>query len=323
MLTPCLIQLIPKVPAEGDRIFRSSFDFATRSPLIGVVADGRGKQSIEDVAVECINAAIGEDVLDSFAVCGTPVPITPDWDRCFSVEDWGAETDGIVPVMRAIVYAPTPELAAWNARAEFAARHKAIEKYFDECDAAGVRRVMSSEISYLVPARLGETTTVSELTGADGGIVTRVHWILQFGAFRRCQAIALGELKGKQRTIVDCGVREKLKKAASREDLLAMVRYKDTKMKLEADGETDEAIAVAAFVEEVCDRMARAVTAKELRTGSSASLSFLSRHHAKLTTTIGNNMVVFGSVEPSSQESLDLTIAAGESIVIRHEGGAA
>lgn len=318
MLTPCYLQLIPKKPVHGDAIFVNTIDFSKRSPLIGVVAEGPTQAEIKENSLACLIASIGKDLLKKFAVFGSPMNVTPDWDRCFVVEDWGAPRgDGMLPVIRAVVYAPTPELAEWQARSAIADRRKKINLWLDR---AGERpATMAHEIKFLPPLNLGEVTTVHDFTGADGGIVAKIHWALQLGAFRFVHRRSIRGLKGAARKAFRDGVREKIANAKSRDELLAQVTHTDQRLRLEGQEASIKAIARASYTEEICDEVIGGVTAKRLRKDESGLFPFLSHHHAHLMTKVSENVVVFGSVEPANMSDLDRVIQDKGVTVFHHK----
>jgi hypothetical protein len=327
MLNPCFLQLIPKKPVDGDRIFFDVADFATRSPLICSLAEGETREDVEANAVDCAAQALGEEFFDDFALYGSPIQVKPEWDRCYLVEDWGARTSGmnsfdVRPVMRAVVYAPSAELAAWSARTEFAARRKQINLWIANCRFIGVRSALPNEIRYLPPPTLGEITTVHDFTGADGALVSRIPWFLQLGAFRRVQAEAVAELKGRAKAAFNRGVQRKLQIGIDRDQLLAMVRLPDTRAKLEEDEASNTDIAIAAHIEDVCNSMLAEITASSVAEGNTETFPFLPPLHAHLSVKVSENMVVFGSVQPARQADLERTIEDDDPVVLYHDGKA-
>jgi hypothetical protein len=322
---PVLVQLIPLPEIEKPRgkkgaIFKSADDFARRSPMLRLLAAGSDRDEIRESARGLVVAMIGEEQVERFAIYQSSYPISPDWDEGFLVEDWGADQRRPdIPVIRSLVYAPTPEIAAWQARAAIEDRRKYLDLWHRECEEQGIKPVAVNQIPCFPPPSLGSVTTVHSVSQYSHGIALSPYpWYLQIGAMRRAAAEHLTESEGRERARYIRRV-ERITSGKSREELIGKIKADDLRRELENDdAEVDRIGAVI-----LCERLLEKAIA-EINVANASNedylFGFIDDIHHRIYEPISENVILLGSVEPGSRSMLDKTIISGKPLVIEHGG---
>jgi hypothetical protein len=197
-------------------------------------------------------------------------------------------------VKRYWAHSPTPEIAAWAARAEISA---AVGREKKHPDLLLFRDPLAPDAS------LGWKTTVHEFTDVKGVVAPHFQTSAMLDGFRMAMMAAISGAERSGKRPVDYFVAEAL--AASKNDAAALysrVAHRPAARSLRRSGATPYGIAREIALERACDEFARMLRCDEHC--AEEHQAFFTAIHSNLMRPVGANLVDVGPAEEADSEDL-------------------